>query len=341
MKFEKITAALQSAKEDICKVHSPSELAGLKARYLGKKGALALLTGEIKTLSPQEKPLFGKAFNEAKKELEALFLKRGQQLKQKEISLQIEKESLDMSLPGPSDPVSAPHPLTRIQERILHILSPLGYTLREGPLIETDWNNFTALNIPPHHPSRDAQDTFYIDAKHVLRTHTSPVQIRTLQTKSPPLALLALGPVFRADEPDSSHSPMFHQAEGLFVDKQVSLADLKGLLSYFLKELFGSSQIQVRFRPSFFPFTEPSAEYDMSCVFCSGKACSVCKGSGWIEVGGAGLVHPKVFEQTKVSPEQWQGFAFGLGLERLSMILHKIGDIRLFFQNDLRFLKQF
>ena len=215
----------------------------------------------------------------------------------------------------------------------------MGYSLHTGSYVESDWYNFEALNIPPFHPSRDLQDTFYIDEKHVLRTHTSPIQIRVLESEKPPLAFLAPGAVFRCDS-DISHTPMFHQIEGLFVDTKVSLADLKGTLSFFLKELLGS-QVKVRFRPSYFPFTEPSAEYDVSCPFCASKGCSVCKQSAWIEIGGCGLVHPRVFELTKHDSNQWQGFAFGLGVERMAMILYGISDIRLFFENDLRFLKQF
>ncbi|MDE0092143.1 MAG: phenylalanine--tRNA ligase subunit alpha, partial [Oligoflexia bacterium] len=232
------------------------------------------------------------------------------------------------------------HPITKLMEQVIEIIIPLGYSIQTGPYVESDWYNFSALNFPPFHPSRDLQDTFYIGKDHVLRTHTSPVQIRALESLTPPFAVLAPGAVFRSDS-DISHSPMFHQVEGLYVNQKVSLADLKGTLSYFLKKLFQSSQIQLRFRPSFFPFTEPSAEYDISCPFCSMKGCSVCKKSGWIEIGGCGLVHPEVFHSVKWDSSHWQGFAFGLGVERLAVILYNIPDIRLFFESDVRFLKQF
>lgn len=339
-----IKKKLQSLHELAKKAYSSSDssqaLYSEKVKYMGKKGEISRLMGEMKNLSPEERPLLGKVFNQIQKDLDDLYLKKQEELKIKEVSHLIEKETLDVSLPGPHKSRGALHPISKTIDRIVNIFSPLGYTVRTGPFIESDWYNFEALNIPPFHPSRDEQDTFYINKSHVLRTHTSPVQIHVLEREKPPLAVLAPGAAFRSDDMDASHSPMFHQVEGLFVDKKVSLADLKGLLSYFLKKLFGS-HVKVRFRPSFFPFTEPSAEYDVSCVFCKGKGCSFCKQSGWIEVGGCGLVHPKVFESAKLSPDLWQGFAFGLGVERLAIILYGIPDIRLFYQNDLRFLKQF
>ena len=311
-----------------------------KVKYMGKKGEISLLMKELKNFPLKERPLLGQVFNQVREKLESLYVEKERELKARQIASQIDSECLDLSLPGPVMSSGAKHPIFKMIEQIISIFEPLGYTVRTGPFVESDWYNFEALNIPPFHPSRDMQDTFYIDKDRVLRTHTSPVQIRVLESESPPLAVLAPGAAFRCDDPDASHSPMFHQVEGLFVDKKISFGDLKSVLSYALKKLFGS-QIQMRFRPSFFPFTEPSAEYDISCVFCKSKGCGFCKKSGWIEVGGCGLVHPKVFESAGLPAETWQGFAFGLGVERLAILLYGVSDIRLFYQNDLRFLKQF
>ena len=307
---------------------------------MGKKGSLSSAMKGIKDCPPEEKPLWGRLFNKIRTDLSLLYEERKTKLSDIALEESIQKEAMDLSLPGPSLPTGARHPITKVIERITEIFKPLGYSIQTGPLVESDWYNFSALNFPPFHPSRDLQDTFYIGQDHVLRTHTSPVQIRVLQSQEPPLAVLAPGAVFRCDS-DVSHSPMFHQMEGLYVNQEVSLANLKAVLSYFVKKLFQSSKIKVRFRPSFFPFTEPSAEYDISCPFCSMKGCPVCKKSGWIEIGGCGLVHPEVFHSVKWDSGKWQGFAFGLGIERLAIILYNIPDIRLFFENDVRFLKQF
>ena len=337
---QKLQNLYESAKQSYSNSKNSKELYSFKVKYMGKKGDISLLMKGLKNLPEEQRPLMGQIFNQIRKDLEDLYLKKQEELNNQEVSLLIEKEKPDISLPGPYRSQGALHPLSKVIEQIVKIFTPLGYTVRTGPFIESDWHNFEALNIPPFHPSRDMQDTFYIDKDTVLRTHTSPVQIRVLESETPPLAVLAPGAAFRCDDMDASHSPMFHQVEGLFVDKKVSFADLKAVLSYFLKKLFGS-QVKMRFRPSFFPFTEPSAEYDISCVFCKSKGCSFCKKSGWIEVGGCGLVHPKVFESAKLSSDTWQGFAFGLGVERLAIILYGVPDIRLFYQNDLRFLKQF
>ncbi len=330
--FEKAKEALSSAKD-------PKTLYDRKVLYLGKKGELSLIMKDVKNLPPEERPKWGQFFNQLRSDLEEIYLKKQEELSYEELSQKIKKEKLDLSLPGPKFVNGSLHPIYLIINRITELFKPLGYTVQTGPFIESDWYNFEALNIPPFHPSRDLQDTFYINDEYVLRTHTSPVQIRVLEKEKPPLAVLAPGSVFRCDS-DISHSPMFHQVEGLFVDTKVSFADLKGTLSFFLKQLF-SSEVKVRFRPSYFPFTEPSAEYDVSCPFCKEKGCSICKKSGWIEIGGCGLVHPKVFESTKHNKNNWQGFAFGLGVERIAIILYGIPDIRLFFENDMRFLNQF
>ena len=339
----KIQTVFQEAKEAFASAKDPKALYDLKVLYMGKKGSLSLALKEamkdLKGLSPEERPRRGAFLNQIRSDLEALYLQKREELSQKEMQAQIERESLDLGLPGPKQPLGAIHPVSAVISRIVEAFRPLGWTVRSGPFVETDWHNFEALNIPPFHPSRDLQDTFYVGESHTLRTHTSPVQIRVMESEEPPLAVLAPGAVFRCDS-DISHSPMFHQVEGLFVDKKVSLADLKGTLSFFLRHIFGS-KTKVRFRPSFFPFTEPSAEYDVSCPFCKGAGCSVCKKSGWIEIGGCGLVHPKVFEAVQLSADLWQGFAFGLGVERLAIILYGVPDIRLFFEGDMRFLRQF
>ena len=337
---EKIQRLSAKAKEAFQSAQTEKELYDFKVQFVGKKSSLSLARKEIKNYPAEQKPAWGAFFNQLFHSLESFYTERQKELAQKSLDQKIEQSVMDLSLPGPSFPNGSKHPITKLIEQIIEIFIPLGYSIQTGPYVESDWYNFEALNFPPFHPSRDLQDTFYIGENHVLRTHTSPVQIRALQTLTPPFAVLAPGAVFRSDS-DISHSPMFHQVEGLYVNQKVSLADLKGTLSYFLQKLFSSSKIKLRFRPSFFPFTEPSAEYDISCPFCSMKGCSVCKKSGWIEIGGCGLVHPKVFEAVNRGNEEQQGFAFGLGVERLALILYNIPDIRLFFENDLRFLKQF
>lgn len=339
-KSENIKKIFEEAKEAFHKAESEKALYDLKVQCMGKKSPLTLAMKEIKNCPPEEKPKWGQLFNQVRRDLDSLYEKKKSELSRKALSANIQKEAMDLSLPGPYISTGAVHPVIKVIDRITDIFKPLGYSIHTGPSVESDWYNFEALNFPPFHPSRDLQDTFYIGKDYVLRTHTSPVQIRVLESQKPPLAVLAPGAVFRCDS-DISHSPMFHQVEGLYVNHKVSLADLKGSLSYFLRELFQSSEIKLRFRPSFFPFTEPSAEYDISCPFCSMKGCSVCKKSGWIEIGGCGLVHPEVFHSVKWDSEKWQGFAFGLGVERLAVILYNIPDIRLFFENDIRFLRQF
>ena len=334
---DKIDTISHSAEKAFLEASDSQSLYKAKVLYMGKKGQLSLALKELKNLPSEEKPKWGKKLNEIRNHLENIYSQREQTLKKQELSSEMEKDFLDLSLPPPENPTGSLHPVTKVINEIIDIFTPLGWSVQTGPLVESDWYNFTALNIPPFHPSRDLQDTFYVEGDFVLRTHTSPVQIRTLQSSPPPLAVLAPGAAFRHDS-DVSHSPMFHQVEGLLVDKKVSLADLKGTLSFFLKKLFGP--VNMRFRPSFFPFTEPSAEYDISCFFCKGRGCSICKKTGWIEVGGCGLVHPNVFSSAGLKGN-WEGFAFGLGLERLAMLLYNISDIRLFFENDLRFLKQF
>lgn len=315
------------------------KLYDVKVAFAGKQGFLSEIMREMGKLPKDEKPLFGKEVNRAKQEFETAYSAREEALKNQALLEKVQSERVDVSLPGVPLEAGAKHPIHVIFEDVISILSRLGYVVRTGPQIEKDWYNFEALNIPPDHPSRDMQDTFYIDSDHVLRTHTSPIQIHTLLKEKPPFRALAPGSVFRCDS-DVSHSPNFHQIEGLLVDRKVSMADLKGTIAFLLRELFGSS-VKVRFRPSFFPFTEPSAEFDCSCPMCNGKGCRLCKHSGWIEIGGSGLVNPRVFEAVKLDPKQWQGFAFGFGIERMAIIRYGIDDIRLFYDNDLRFLRQF
>ena len=338
---EKIQQLSNKAKTAFKSAQTEKELYAFKLEFIGKKSPLTLARKDIKNYPAEQKPEWGAFFNQVFQDLEAFYNTRQKDLAQKSLDQKIEKSLMDLSLPAPSGLGNgSKHPITKLMEQIVEIFTALGYSIQTGPYIESDWYNFEALNFPPFHPSRDLQDTFYIGKDHVLRTHTSPVQIRALQKLKPPFAVLAPGAVFRSDS-DISHSPMFHQVEGLYVNQKVSLADLKGTLSYFLQKLFQSSKIKLRFRPSFFPFTEPSAEYDISCPFCDMKGCPVCKKSGWIEIGGCGLVHPEVFQSVNWDSKEWQGFAFGLGVERLAVILYNIPDIRLFFENDTRFLNQF
>jgi len=311
----------------------------VKVSFAGKQGFLSEIMREMGKLPKEDKPLFGKEVNRVKESFEQAYQAREQGLRDAELLSKIQGDRIDVSLPGPSVAVGAKHPIALVMDEAISILSRLGYTVRTGPQIEKDWYNFEALNIPPDHPARDMQDTFYVDGEHVLRTHTSPVQIHALLTEQPPFRALAPGSVFRCDS-DVSHSPNFHQIEGLLVDRKVSMADLKGTITFLLSEMFGSA-VKVRFRPSFFPFTEPSAEFDCSCPMCNAKGCRLCKFSGWIEIGGSGLVNPRVFEAVKLDPTVWQGFAFGFGIERMAIIKYGIDDIRLFFENDLRFLRQF
>ena len=330
--------ALRGAFETaIAEVASEEELEHLRVKYLGRKGELTLLFKRLGSLPPEERPAFGEALNRLKTEFhERLQTARG--------ALETEEtgdEALDLTLPGTAHTLGYKNPLLQVMEEIREIFISMGFTVETGPLVETDYYNFEALNIPADHPSRDLQDTFYLqDSDLLLRTHTSPVQIRTMEKQQPPVRIIAPGRCFRKDTPDASHSPEFHQVEGLVVDEGISLADLKGTLLAFARKLFGPS-IQVRFRPSFFPFTEPSAEYDFSCVICGGKGCRTCKYTGWLEISGAGMVDPAVFGFVGYDYEKYTGFAWGMGVERIAMMRYQIDDIRHFYDNDIRFLRQF
>lgn len=310
----------------------------LKVKYLGKTGELTGLLKSIKDLQPSERPAFGASVNELRNEIEAAFAEKTSLLKAAELERKLKEERVDVSL-NSVKPWGALHPVTLIENEICDLLISMGFEVLTGPEIETDYYNFQALNIPYDHPARDMQDTFYINDGILLRTQTSAMQARLMEQKKPPIKVVCPGKVFRSDS-DASHSPVFHQIEGLVVDKNVTLRDLKGTLEYIASHLFGP-QTQVRFRPSFFPFTEPSVEVDLTCSNCGGKGCSLCKGTGWIEVLGAGMVNPFVLENCGIDSKKYNGYAFGMGVERLAMIKYGIPDIRLFYENDQRFLKQF
>ncbi|MGD2278574.1 MAG: phenylalanine--tRNA ligase subunit alpha [Candidatus Omnitrophota bacterium] len=314
------------------------EAESLRVRYLGRKGELTEILRSISELSAEEKKEIGKKANILKNSLNEKLEETKKNLEDravKEMSL-----ALDVTLPGTHPGLGTVHPLTGTMNRINDIFVSLGFSIEEGPEIESEFYNFEALNIPLDHPSRDAFDTFYIEGQHLLRSHTSNVQIHVMQKQSPPVQAIMPGRVYRPDAVDASHSFMFHQVEGLMVDKDVKFSDLKGILTLFCKRMFGEG-IKMRFRPHFFPFTEPSAEVDISCIICKGEGCRVCKGNGWLEILGAGMVDPKVFEAVKYDPEEYTGYAFGMGVERIAMLLYGIEDIRLFFENDVRFLRQF
>lgn len=336
---EKAKSIYERAKKDFLSATSSQSLYDLKVQYIGKQGELSLMMKEMGQLSKEKRPEFGKVINVLKSELEQTYSDCLQILKKQELTQQIQSEKLDLSLPGPHLQNGSTHPTAMVVHEIVDILSRLGYSVRTGPHIEKDYYNFEALNISKNHPARDEQDTFYINDDYVLRTQTSPIQIRTMENEKPPFRIIAPGAVFRSDN-DISHSPNFYQIEGMLVDKKVSMADLKGTISYFVNEFLGKG-LKTRFRPSFFPFTEPSAEVDCSCPICKGKGCSMCKDTGWVEIGGSGLVNPKVLEMSGIDPEKWQGFAFGFGVERMAIIKYGIEHIKLFSDNNLQFLKQF
>ncbi len=319
-----------------------TDLAGLdhvRVHYLGKKGVLTERLKALGGLPPEARREAGAAINVAKDQVHAALEAREHALERAELERRLVAEAVDVTLPGRGQRVGGLHPISRTLSRIEALFTQLGFGIAEGPEIEDDFHNFEALNIPAHHPARAMHDTFYFDASTVLRTHTSPVQIRAMETGRPPIRVIAPGRVYRCDS-DLTHSPMFHQVEGLFIDEGVSFADLKGVLFDFLQRFF-ERELEVRFRPSYFPFTEPSAEVDVQCVICGGGGCRVCKHSGWLEVLGCGMVHPNVFAHVGIDAERYTGYAFGMGVERLAMLRYGVNDLRLFFENDLRFLQQF
>jgi len=335
--IEKIRQHRQDFDNKVEDCSSLEQLQQMRIDFLGKKGCVSQIMKDLRTVSADEKPLVGKQINEFKQHIEQLLVGKTDALKKN--GQRSTGQGFDTSLPGKKELTGSIHPISQILAEITTIFFSLGFQVEEGPEIETDYYNFEALNIPKDHPARDMQDTFYIEDEVVLRTHTSPVQIRVMENQQPPLRIIAPGKVYRCDS-DVSHTPMFHQIEGLMVDENISFSHLKGVLNIFLHQVFGK-QTEVRFRPSFFPFTCPSAEIDIRCVMCSGKGCRVCSQTGWLEIMGAGMVDPAVFQSVNYDSEKWTGFAFGMGIERIAMLKYGINDIRLFFENDLRFLKQF
>jgi len=324
----------------LSKVSDVAELDNLKVEYLGKKGKLTQILKGMGQLSPEERPVIGQIANEIRLALEEGIQSVRERLNKKLINQKLKSEVIDVTMPGKRKALGRKHPLTNILDEIKDIFLGMGYEIAEGPEVETDYNNFEALNIPKYHPARDTQDTFYITENILLRTHTSPVQIRHMKTHKPPIRVICPGRVYRSDAVDATHSPIFHQVEGLVVDKGITMGDLVGTLQAFAKGIFGE-KTKIRLRPHHFPFTEPSAEVDVSCWGCNGTGCRICKGEGWIEILGAGMVHPNVLRECGIDPDVYSGFAFGMGIERITMGKYGIDDMRLLFENDMRFLKQF
>jgi len=337
---EELQNLIREALEAIDSAADTQALDGLRVRYLGKKGLLTEQLKGLGKLPAEERPAAGQAINQAKQTLTEAINARQETLTAGEQATRLAAEALDVTLPGRRRNIGGLHPVTRTIERITDLLGQLGFQVAEGPEVEDDYHNFEALNIPAHHPARAMHDTFYFDAGRLLRTHTSPVQVRVMESSQPPLRIIAPGRVYRCDS-DLTHSPMFHQVEGLLVDENVTFAHLRGVLDSFLQAFFEQSDLKTRFRPSYFPFTEPSAEVDIQCVHCGGEGCRVCSHTGWLEVMGCGMVHPNVFAHVGIDSERYTGFAFGLGVERMAMLRYGVNDLRLFFENDVRFLRQF
>ena len=334
--LEEITA---TARQAVAQAQDNRALDDVRVEYLGKKGKITAYLKQLGNVSVEDRPVIGKSVNLAKQEVTGLVEQRGKALAEAAMQAALKAETVDVTLPGRNSEVGGLHPVTRTLQRIERYFRNIGFDVAEGPEIEDSHHNFTALNIPETHPARAMHDTFYFDADKLLRTHTSPVQIRVMEENQPPLRLIAPGRVYRCDS-DLTHTPMFHQVEGLMVDENISFTHLKGVLSDFLQAFF-EKPLKVRFRPSYFPFTEPSAEADIECVICGGEGCRVCSHTGWIEILGCGMVHPNVFEHVNIDSEKYLGFAFGLGVERMAMLRYGVNDLRLFFDNDLRFLSQF
>jgi phenylalanyl-tRNA synthetase alpha chain len=337
--MENLQALTEEALNLVATVDELSVLDQIRVDYLGKKGQITALLKTLGQLSNAERPVAGAKINEAKQQVQQAIQEKKEALEQLTINAKLASETIDVTLSGRANSRGHLHPVTKTLQRIEDIFTAVGYTVEVGPEIEDDYHNFEALNIPLHHPARAMHDTFYVDASHVLRTHTSPVQVRTMENKEPPIRIICPGRVYRCDS-DLTHTPMFHQVEGLLVDTEISFADLKGTVDQFLKRFF-ETEISVRFRPSYFPFTEPSAEVDIQCTNCDGDGCRVCSHTGWLEVMGCGMVHPNVFKSSGIDTEKYSGFAFGMGVERLAMLRYGVNDLRLFFENDVKFLQQF
>lgn len=336
-KLEEIRVA---AKAALVEAKDSQAVDEIRVKFLGKKGELTAILKMMGTLSPEERPVMGQLANEVRADIEGAVALAVSEMKAKAQAERLEKEAVDISIPGTKKEIGSLHPINSALEDLIDIFRSMGFDVVDGPEIESEYYNFEALNVPADHPARDMQDTFYLTDSLLLRTQTSATQIRTMESRKPPIRMIAPGRVYRSDDVDATHSPVFHQVEGLVVDKGITMCDLKGTLEQMAREIYGKDT-KVKFRPSFFPFTEPSVEVDVSCSECGGKGCRVCKGSGWIEILGAGMVHPRVLAGCGINPEEYSGFAFGIGLDRLTTTRHKISDIRLLFENDMRFLKQF
>ncbi len=330
----------QAAKKELSEIRDSKELEALRIKFLGKKGDLSAIMKDMAKLSAEERPVIGQIANKVRTDISEAIEKRAEELKAAASELKLKEERLDVTLPGRAPKLGKLHPLDSVMREIEDIFIGMGFDIASGPEVEYDYYNFEALNLPPDHPARDTQDTFYISDKILLRTQTSPIQVRVMEKKKPPIRIVAPGRVYRSDAVDATHSPLFHQIEGLVVDKGITMTDLVGISKMFIERLYGEN-LKIRLRPHHFPFTEPSAEVDMECFNCGGKGCSMCKGEGYIELWGSGMVHPKVLRNCGIDPEEYSGFAFGMGLERLVMRKYGITDLRLLYENDLRFLEQF
>ncbi len=339
---EKLNSIRQSALEQINQRDTDNaKLEEIRVKYLGKKGELTAVLRGMGQLAPEERPVIGQTANEVREDIEKAIAEKKQSLAAAALELKLKDEKLDVTVPGKKSKIGHIHPLTLVQRELEDVFIGMGFSIAEGPEVEYDYYNFQALNIPENHPARDTQDTFYItDDKILLRSQTSSVQARVMEKQKPPIRIISPGRVYRSDAMDATHSPLFHQMEGLAVDEGITMGDLKGMLETFAKTEFGEDT-KIRFRPHHFPFTEPSAEVDISCFMCGGKGCRLCKGEGWIEILGAGMVHPNVLSMCGIDPEKYSGFAFGMGLERIAMLKYHIDDIRMFYENDVRFIEQF
>ncbi len=337
---EKLKQLQEEAAEMLEKVKDSKEVENIRVKYLGKKGALTEVLRSMGSLPKDERPRVGQVANEVREHLEKAINETRERIHEDALEARLMKETIDVTMPGQTPVQGSRHPLTQALDELKEVFIGMGFTVVEGPEVETVSNNFDMLNAPPNHPSRDFSDTFYIDENTILRTQTSPVQVRVMKKNKPPIRVISPGRCFRNDTPDATHSPMFNQLEGLVVDKKSTLGDLKGSLEIFAKHLFGENT-QTKFRPHYFPFTEPSAEVDVTCFKCQGKGCPMCKGSGWIEMLGSGMVHPNVLRNCGIDPEKYSGWAFGMGIDRIAMQKYGIDDIRLLYENDLRFLSQF
>ncbi|MGI6182921.1 MAG: phenylalanine--tRNA ligase subunit alpha [Candidatus Fimadaptatus sp.] len=337
---EQLQKILQEALDALKEIKSTPELEALRVRLLGKKGELTGLLRGMGKLSPEERPVMGQLVNSVRQQIEEAMDEQAASITAAEKEARLSAEAIDVTLPGRERRLGALHPISQAENALLDIFTGMGFEVVQGPEIELDHYNFELMNLPKNHPARDAQDTFYISDNVLLRTHTSPVQARIMTTRKPPIRIVCPGRVYRADEADASHSPVFHQMEGLVIDEHITMGDLKGTLDEFAKAMFGEG-VTTRFRPSFFPFTEPSAEVDVSCAACGGKGCKICKGTGWLEILGAGMVNPRVLSMCGIDPDKYTGFAFGMGIERIAILKYQLPDMRCLYENDLRLLSQF